>query len=55
MDEKTIALVLVMALRSGASIRNILEEAHATGDVPEDTWDQVRAEIAAANDAWENE
>jgi len=54
MNAQAAAWFILQAIKAGVSIRNIAMELNASGEVPEETWDEIAADVKAANSTWED-
>lgn len=54
MNAQAIAWIVLQAIKAGVSIHDIASELNASGEVPLEVWDEIAANIKAANEAWEN-
>lgn len=54
MTPEAVAWIIVQAIRSGVDIYAIMREVNATGEVSQQTWDNIQDDIRRANQQWEN-
>jgi len=54
MNAQTAAWLILQAMKAGVEIRDIAMVLNATGEVPEETWDEIAADVKAANSTWED-
>lgn len=54
MDPKFIAWIVVKAFNEGMDLYEFFAELRESGEVPEETWAAIEADLRATNEAWES-